>query len=74
MDLLLQDRPLLRLPALRVGPPAIFGKEGLLAKVVQAALVFGVRDPLGDARLAEKIGKVVTVLVPSKSVQAVLHP
>jgi hypothetical protein len=62
------------LSALRVGPPAIFGKESLLAKVVQVALVLGVIDPLCDARLAKEIGKIVAdLLVPTKDFQAVMH-
>src|SRR5829696_537481 len=73
MDLLLQDRPLLRLPALRVGPPAIFGKEGLLAKFVQAALVFGVIGPLHDTRPAEEIGGWITS-ISAISLLAVVHP
>jgi hypothetical protein len=74
MHLLLQDRPLLRFPALRIGPTAIVGKEGLLAKVIQAALIFSMSVPMRDARLAKEVGEVIVVLVPAKSVQAVMHP
>lgn len=42
----LELRPLPRLSALRVWPLAILSEEGLLPKVVQAALVFGVIYPL----------------------------
>jgi hypothetical protein len=64
MYLFLEDRPLLRLPALRVGSTAIFGKEGLLAKIIQATLFLGVIGHLCDARLAEEIGEVILALVP----------
>jgi hypothetical protein len=74
MYLLLQDCSLLRLPALRVGLTAIVGKEGLLAKVVQASLIFGMSSPLCDARLAEEIGKVVADLVLTKNFQGAMHP
>ena len=74
MYLPFQDRPLPRLPAVRVGPCAIVGKEGLLAKVVQASLLLGVISPLRDARLAEEIGELVAALVLAKGFQAVMHP
>ena len=74
MYLPLEDRPLLRLPALRVGPCAIVGNESLLAKIVQAALPFGVFGPLCDARLAEAIGGGIVALVPAMSLLAVIHP
>jgi hypothetical protein len=74
MYLFLEDRPLFRLPTLRVGPPAIVGKKGLLAKIVQAALLFGVLGPLHRTRLAEKISKVVAAHTPTKSPEAVMHP
>src|SRR5829696_4921332 len=74
MYLLLQDRPLLSLPALRVGPTAIVGKEGLLPETVQASLLFGMSGPLRDARLAEEIGGGIVALAPAMSLLAVMHP
>jgi hypothetical protein len=74
MYLPLEDRPLLRLPALRVGPTTIVGKESLLPMIVQATLIFGVIGPLRDARLAEEIGGGIAALVPAMSLLAVIHP
>ena len=74
MYLPLEDRPLLRLPALRVGPTAIVGKEGLLAKIVQAALIFGMSGPVRGARLAEEIRGWIVALVLAMCLLAVMHP
>src|SRR5215207_2629690 len=74
MDLPLEDRPLFRLSALRIGPTAIVGKEGLLPKLVQASLLFAVIGPLCDAPLAQEIAEVVAALAPVMRLQAVMHP
>jgi hypothetical protein len=73
MNLFLENRPLSRLPALRIGPAAIVGKEGLLPKLVQASLHFGVIGPLCDARLAEQIGGRVAP-ISTISLLAVVDP
>ena len=73
MYLFLEDRPLLSLSALCVGPTAILGNEGLLTKIVQAALIFGVIGPLRDTRLAEEIAEVLAALAPAMSLQAVVQ-
>ena len=45
-----------------------------MAKIVQAALVFGVIGSLRDAPLAEQIGEVIVAQFPAKVVQAAMHP
>jgi hypothetical protein len=62
------------LPALCIGSAAIVGKEGLLAKVVKATLIFGVIGPLCDARLAEEIVGGIVAPVPAISLLAAMHP
>src|SRR5215203_7370738 len=73
MDLFLEDHPLLRLPALLVGPTAIVGKEGFLPEIIQAALLFSISGPLCDARLAEEIRGGIVALVSAMSLLAVMH-
>ena len=44
-----------------------------MSEIVQATLIFGVIGPLCNARLAEEIDKVLTVLVLTKHFQAAMY-